>query len=68
MIEYQTSTANCHRDMPFQDMDKYTHIDMESKCLCCDVCTKSHDCGSCVQNHTRCKFEHTIVTLILFLF
>ena len=56
MIEYQSNTTNCRRDMLFQDMDEYTHVDMGHKCLCCDICTKSCDCGSCMQKHSRCKF------------
>ena len=56
MLEYQSNTTHCRRDMLFQDADEYTHVDMGSKCLCCDVCTKSCDCGSCVQKHGICNF------------
>ena len=35
------------RDLLFQDTDNYSHLDMGTKCLCCDVCAKSCNCGQC---------------------
>ena len=40
----------CRRDFLFKDMDEYHHIDMGSKCMCCDVCLQSCMCGSCTDN------------------
>lgn len=40
----------CRQDFLFKDMDEYHHIDMGSKCMCCDVCLQSCMCGSCTDN------------------
>ena len=39
------------RDLLFENMDSYEHIDIGSKCLCCDVCAKQCEYGSC---DTKC--------------
>ena len=38
VIDYQKNTSQCRRDLLFQDTDNYHHLDMGTKCLCCDVC------------------------------
>ena len=47
MITYQKNNSLCRRDLLFQDTDNYSHLDMGTKCLCCDVCAKSCNCGQC---------------------
>ena len=44
---YVDNTSQCRRDILFNDMDSYCHVDMGSKCLCCDICMKTCSCGSC---------------------
>ena len=48
--DYYSNTSTCRRDQLFSDMDDYKHIDMGSKCLCCDICFKSCMCGNCSEN------------------
>ena len=50
MKDYSANVDNCRRDIQFGDMDEYCHVDLGSKCLCCDVCSKCCSCGSCKQN------------------
>ena len=40
----------------FQDMDEYHHVDMGSKCLCCDICMRSCKYGSCAENYKSFVF------------
>ena len=54
--EYQANTDRCRRDFLFQDMDEYYHLDMGSKCLCCDICAQSCKCGHCTENHKSFVF------------
>ena len=42
-----TYNSRCRRDLLFQDTDNYSHLDIGTKCLCCDVCAKSCNCGQC---------------------
>ena len=53
MKEYSSTSDKCRRDILFGDMDDYSHVDMGTKCLCCDVCLKFCECGSCTHNHAR---------------
>ena len=45
--KYMDNDEVCRRDLLFENMDSYEHIDLGSKCLCCDVCAKQCECGSC---------------------
>ena len=54
--EYQANSDQCRRDFLFQDMDEYCHVDIGSRCLCCDICMRSCKCGSCVENHKSFVF------------
>ncbi len=47
MIEYMKNETNCRRDLLFNNMESYEHLDCGSKCLCCDICAKMCNCGSC---------------------
>ena len=47
MLDYCSNSAICRRDKLFQDVDSYIHIDLGTKCLCCDICSKCCDCGVC---------------------
>ena len=47
MTAYQSNQLICRRDILFSDMDNYSHED-NGKCLCCDICMKCCNCGSCV--------------------
>lgn len=49
MLNYQKNTSKCRRDVLFQNTDNYHHLDMGTKCLCCDVCAVSCNCGSCAK-------------------
>ena len=54
--EYEANDDYCRRDLLFRDMDEYHHLDMGSKCLCCDICLQSCTCGSCSKNHKSFVF------------
>lgn len=45
--EYVNNDDKCRRDILFQSTDNYKHIQLESSCLCCDVCALVCDCGDC---------------------
>ena len=45
--QYVANTTECRRDVLFRDMESYSHTDMGSKCLCCDICAKCCTCGTC---------------------
>ena len=47
MKEYANNTEVSRRDLLFKDMYEYCHMDMGSKCLCCDICAKTYVCGCC---------------------
>jgi len=47
ILTYQKNATQCRRDLLFSDTDNYNHLDMGTKCLCCDICAISCDCGSC---------------------
>ena len=48
--EYVANSSMCRRDALFGDMDNYTPLNLEVKCLCCDFCCKSCQCGECESN------------------
>ena len=43
ILDYFDNETNCRRDKLFEKMESYEHVDMGSKCLCCDICAKSCD-------------------------
>ena len=47
MAEYISNNSTCRRDLLFQKFDKYIHVDMGTKCSCCDVCANSCTCPAC---------------------
>ena len=47
---YAANSTICRRDALFGNMDNYTPLNIDVKCLCCDVCCQSCDCGSCEFN------------------
>ena len=51
MKDYCTNEDKCRKDLLFSDMDVYFHMDMSTKCSCCDVCSSSCSCGSCYETH-----------------
>ena len=51
MKDYCTNEDKCRKDLLFSDMDVYFHMDMGTKCSCCDVCSSSCSCGSCYETH-----------------
>ena len=48
--EYVANSSMCRRDGLFGDMDNYTPLNLDVKCLCCDICCKSCQCGACESN------------------
>lgn len=50
MIKYQDNNTTCRRDVLFRDTDNYQHLQLGTKCMCCDVCGTVCQCGSC-SNH-----------------
>ena len=49
---YQKNDSICRHDFLFQDMDNYKHVDMGSKCVCCDICFKTCACGLCNEKNS----------------
>ena len=47
--EYAANTTDCRRDSLFQEVEDYKHVDLGFKCLCCDICSKTCECGQCDQ-------------------
>lgn len=56
MKDYTDNSDTCRRDLLFEDTDNYEHIDLGKKCLCCDVCAASCDCGFCEAEHSSFIF------------
>ena len=56
MKDYCLNSDKCSRDKLFGEMDEYSHLDLGPKCLCCDVCSQSCQCGACAENHTNFIF------------
>ena len=48
IVEYMENNTVCRRDALFGGMESYEHLDMGTKCLCCDVCKEQCECGNCV--------------------
>lgn len=49
--DYVQNSVHCQRDTLFHDIDEYCHIDLGTKCLCCDVCLQTCVCNNCSDNH-----------------
>ena len=49
---YQKNDSITRHDLLLQNMDNYKHVDMESKCVCCDICLKTCACGLCNENNS----------------
>lgn len=47
---YVANSSMCRRDALFGDMDNYTPLNFDVKCLCCDICCNSCQCGACESN------------------
>lgn len=47
ILEYMDNKTVCRRDFLFKDMEAYERSGLGSKCVCCDICRKSCECGSC---------------------
>ena len=45
--QYVANTTTCRRDILFQDTDHYVNANLGCKCLCCDICARRCNCGSC---------------------
>lgn len=56
MKEYQENKTLCRRDILFQDIDNYKHLDLGTLCMCCDVCAVNCKCGSCEKNRKSLNF------------
>ena len=49
---YQKNDSLTRHYSLHQNMDNYKHVDMESKCVCCDICFKTCACGLCNENNS----------------
>ena len=48
MIEYCKNHSTCRRKKLFEDFDGSNNLTpTSSKCTCCDVCSKTCECGDC---------------------
>ena len=59
MKDYIDNNIVCRRDMLFEDVDNYRHLDFDSLCLC-DICASDCKCGSCDSKKNGIKFLHII--------
>lgn len=51
MIDYTSNSTSCRRDVLFCNFDNYSRSRFDLKLyLCCDVCSKSCNCGNCEVN------------------
>jgi len=55
MKNYQLNQSVCRRDLLYSDMDNYIHED-SGKCLCCDICARTCECGLCDMNQNLFTF------------
>ena len=49
---YQKNDSITRHDLLLQNMDNYKHVEMESKCVCCDICLKTCTCGLRNENNS----------------
>lgn len=47
ILAYVDNQTDCRRDSLFKDMEAYEHVDLGSKCVCCDICARDCKCGNC---------------------
>ena len=50
MHEYISNTLRCRKDVLFGGFENYEHIDVNCKCICCDICIKDCRCSKCNNN------------------
>ena len=51
MREYVSNTTCYRRDVLFQDIDGYEHLDLGTRCLCCDI-SQTCDCNLCSEHQS----------------
>lgn len=56
MKDYLHNQEVCRRDFLFRNFDRYSHVSLGVKCLCCDVCLKTCTCKKCHSNHHQFMF------------
>lgn len=56
ILEYQKNNEQCRRDFLFRDVNGYMHVDLGTKCLCCDICALVCDCGKCTEKQVHFQF------------
>ena len=54
--QYVANKTEWRWDVLFKETDSYSHIDMGTKCLCCDICAKLCPFGTCSD-----KLQHFIL-------
>lgn len=47
MVNYAKNNTKCRRDLLFSDFDMYHHSEINTGCLCCNVCLKNCACKQC---------------------
>lgn len=47
MIRYARNATTCRRDELFADFDKCCHSEVNTGCMCCDICLRKCKCGNC---------------------
>ena len=56
MIDYMSSKTVCRQNKLSEYFDGYARADMETSCLCCDVCSATCGCKECETNHRSFLF------------
>ena len=56
MMDYMSSKGICRQNKLFENFDGYLRTDMETSCLCCDICSASCSCKDCETNHQSFVF------------
>ena len=56
MLDYISNKTVCRRDKLFEKFDAYSHRDMGTSCLCCDICLTSCHCKNCATHHQSFVF------------
>ena len=47
MQDYIKNETLCRRESLFKDFDSYSTPSYQTKCMCCDICSKSCSCSDC---------------------
>ena len=55
---YQKNDSITRHDLLLQNMDNYKHVDIESKCVFCDICLKTCACALCNENNSYFSKNH----------